>query len=93
MNHRQLTDNNQDKQAFLDALAAELPPFIARTEISSLLGGIVTGKTLSNADAKGEGPEVTYAIGRKIVYSREALINWLATHFAIQRLEGNIRNV
>lgn len=83
----------EDRQTFLEALAAELPPFIARTEVASYLGGIVTGKTLSNADTKGIGPKVAYAVGRKVVYSREALIAWLGENFSIQRLAGSIKNV
>lgn len=79
-------DNPAHKQELLDALAGELPPFIARADVERHLGGMVSGKTLSNADARGEGPEVAYAVGRKIVYSREALLSWLSRNFSVQRL-------
>lgn len=79
-------DNPAHKQELLDALAGELPPFIARADVERHLGGMVSGKTLSNADARGDGPEVAYAVGRKIVYSRQALLDWLAANFAIVRL-------
>lgn len=79
-------DNPAHKQEFICALAGELPPFIARTDVDRLLGGIVSGKTLSNADARGEGPEVAYAVGRKVVYSREALLQWVSRNFSVQRL-------
>ncbi len=79
-------DNPAHKQELLDALAGELPPFIARADVERHLGGMVSGKTLSNADARGEGPEVAYAVGRKIVYSREALLLWLSRNFSVQRL-------
>lgn len=79
-------DNPDHKQEFIRALADELPPFIARTDVERHLGGIVKGKTLSNADARGEGPEVAYAVGRKVVYSRESLLQWLSRNFAVHRL-------
>ena len=56
-------DNPDHKQELLDALAGELPPFIARADVERHLGGMVSGKTLSNADARGDGPEVAYAVG------------------------------
>lgn len=79
-------DNPAHKQELLDVLAGELPPFIARADVERHLGGMVSGKTLSNADARGQGPEVAYAVGRKVVYSREALLLWLSRNFSVQRL-------
>lgn len=79
-------DNPAHKQELIETLSGELPPFIARADVERHLGGIVTGKTLSNADARGEGPEVAYAVGRKVVYSRESLLQWLARNFTVQRL-------
>lgn len=79
-------DNPVHKQELISALAGELPPFIARAQVEHHLGGMVSGKTLSNADARGEGPEVAYAVGRKVVYSREALLQWLSRNFSVQRL-------
>lgn len=79
-------DNPTHKRELIDALAGELPPFIARTDVERHLGGIVSGKTLSNADARGEGPEVAYAVGRKVVYSRDALLRWVSRNFSVQRL-------
>ena len=79
-------DNPEHKREFLDALGFELPLYIARSDVERLLGGIVTGKTLANADARGNGPEVAYAVGRKIGYTRTALLDWLAANFSIVRL-------
>ncbi len=78
----------QDKDNFLRALEEELPPFIARTQVETALGGIVSCKTLANADSKGTGPEVAYAVGQKIVYSRSALVKWLADNFPISRQQA-----
>lgn len=81
-------DNPEHKREFLDALTLELPLYIARSDVERMLGGIVTGKTLANADARGNGPEVAYAVGRKIVYHRTALLDWLAANFSIVRLSS-----
>jgi hypothetical protein len=80
------TDNAEHKRELLDILAGELPPVIARKDVERFLGGIVTRKTLANADARGDGPETTYAVGRNVVYRREALLEWLSRSFSIQRL-------
>ena len=84
--NRSPQNNPEHKREFLQALSAELPPYIARSEVERQLGGIVTWKTLANADARGNGPEVAYAVGRKVVYSRQALLDWLAANYAIVRL-------
>ena len=79
-------DNLAAKRELLDLLAGELPPVIARKDVERFLGGIVTRKTLANADARGAGPDTAYAVGRNVVYRREALLAWLDSNFAVQRL-------
>ena len=76
-----------DTQEFLAILAAELPPVIARKDVERFLGGIVTRKTLANADAKGEGPQDAYAVGRNVIYPRESLLEYVGRNFTIQRLQ------
>jgi hypothetical protein len=85
-----MMDNPDDKREFLDLLAGELPPVIARKDVDRFLGGLVTRKTLANADARGEGPEVAYAVGRNVVYRREDLLEWLSRSFSVQRLISSI---
>jgi hypothetical protein len=75
-----------DKEELLAILASELPPVIARKDVDRFLGGLVTRKTLANADARGEGPEMAYAVGRNVAYRREALLDWLSRNFSVQRL-------
>lgn len=88
--NRSPQDNPEHKREFLEALGFELPLYIARSDVERLLGGIVTGKTLANADARGNGPEVAYVVGRKVVYTRTALLDWLAANFTVVRL-ANVR--
>ena len=83
-----IADNLAAKREFLDLLAGELPPVIARKDVERLLGGIVTRKTLANADARGAGPETAYAVGRNVVYRRESLLDWRGNNYAVQRLEN-----
>ena len=61
----------------LDALAGHLPPTMARTEVPKLLGGIVSSKSLANADSLGVGPEGRFKIGRRVCYQTDQLLAWL----------------
>lgn len=81
-------DNPEHKQEFLRALSDSLPPFIARAQVGILLGGLITPKTLANADAKGTDPQTSWAVGAKVVYSREALVAWLGDNFPIQKIQS-----
>lgn len=79
-------DNPEHRREFFEALAAELPPYIARREVGRFLGGMLTGKTLANMDAAGKGPAVAYSVGRMVVYRREALLEWLQERYPVQRI-------
>ena len=75
-----------EQKEFADILLSEMPPVVARKNVSQFLGGMVDMRTLANADAKGMGPEVAYAVGRNVVYRREALVDWFMRHFDVRRL-------
>lgn len=55
-----------EEEEFMNTLIANLPPVIARKEVSRYLGGMVATQTLSNADSAGIGPEVAYRVGRVV---------------------------
>lgn len=57
-------------------LRDSLPPLIPRSEVHRLLGGLYSAKYLANLNSMGEGPPFS-KIGRKVVYRREDLIDWL----------------
>ncbi|MBU1040030.1 MAG: hypothetical protein KKF77_02890 [Proteobacteria bacterium] len=80
----------QDSHEFAALLLEKLPPVIAREKVEELTGGIVTGKTLANADAQKDpdkqGPEVAYRVGRKVVYSSASLVDWIVGRFPIRRI-------
>lgn len=58
-----------------------LPPIFARQSVGKLTGGIIQPGTCANLDSlgRGVGPEGRMRIGKKIVYTREAFIAWLAS--------------
>lgn len=73
------------QQAFLDEFST-LPPVIARHEVSYFLGGLVSRKTLANADAAGKGPEIAYAVGRHVAYRTHSLLLWVLKNYEITEL-------
>lgn len=66
---------------------------IAREEVASRLGGMVAYKTLANYDGKGQGPEVAFTVGRKVVYKTESLLTWMVTTFGIKRIVNNLNHL
>lgn len=79
--------NNVDE--IINSLRHQLPMFIARAEVSTQLGGMVSAKTLANADSQLEGPEGSFRCGRKVVYPKEALLEWLRPRLAMIREDGH----
>jgi len=61
----------------LISIADNLPPVLARKDVSRYLGGIISPKTLANLDSLGEGPSGRFKVGRTVVYPTAALLMWL----------------
>lgn len=55
----------------------KLPPFVPRKNVTAVLGGIVSPKTLANADSLGIGPSKRWKLGRDVVYDMACLLEWL----------------
>lgn len=66
----------KEKMDFSQYLGS-LPPFIARKEVQKVLGGIVSPKTLANADSLGIGPKSRKRFGKTVVYETAELLRWL----------------
>lgn len=81
-----------EEQEFVQALAENLPPVIARKKVNKFLGGVVAPQTLCNADHKGEGPEGAYMIGRSVVYATIPLLEWIVKSLGVTKLERISRN-
>jgi len=77
------------EKQIIDSLRQQLPKFVARAAVPTLLGGMVSAKTLANADSQLEGPEGSFRCGRKVVYPREALLEWLRPRLAMIREVGH----
>lgn len=52
-------------------------PVVARTEIRTFTGGMLSEKYLANLDSQGAGPDGRFKIGRKVGYPVENVIRWL----------------
>jgi hypothetical protein len=51
--------------------------YVARCQIESFTGDMVSRGTLANADSEWKGPASRIRMGRKIGYPVDALIEWL----------------
>lgn len=61
------------KAQFIEGLRAQLPTLVARQSAPG-----INPRTLSNLDARGEGPPQRVQHGRHIYYQREVYLMWLA---------------
>jgi hypothetical protein len=52
-------------------------PVVARTEIKTFTGGIISEKYMANLDSQGAGPDGRFKIGRKVAYPVNELVEWL----------------
>ena len=50
---------------------------VARTEVHRFSGGVLNSKYLANLDSLGKGPKGRIRVGRQIVYSVEALVEFM----------------
>ena len=81
------------EEEFRQLLLAKLPPVIARKDVERQLGGIITTKTLANADSSGTGPMGAFQVGRTIVYPTGSLVGWLIGTMGVARLKKNIKEL
>lgn len=78
---------SEEELEFIESLLEGLPPVIARKQIDKFLGGVVASQTLANADGNGEGPEVTYKVGRSIAYKTDSLLRWIVQYLGVSKIE------
>jgi hypothetical protein len=60
---------------------------VARTDIRSFTGGLVSEKYLANLDSQGAGPEGRFKVGRKVGYPVDSLIRWLELRLTTENSE------
>lgn len=57
-------------------------PIIARVQVETFTGGVISEKYLANLDSQGLGPAGRFRIGRKVVYPTNEFVKWLAARSA-----------
>jgi len=72
-------------KAFIEALLPKLPPAIAREAVEYYLGGLVSPKTLRNADSNGAGPKEAWFVDRKVVYATKSLLEYIVSRWPVCR--------
>jgi len=74
----------QDLFLDIDQMAEKWPSnIIARKKVGEFTGHIVTGKTVANYEAKGEGPDGKIKFGRNAGYIKAPFVAWLKKHIAL----------
>lgn len=70
----------------LQNLADKWPSaIVARDEIDSFTGGVISPKSLANMDSLGIGPQGAFRIGRKIAYPVNNVITWLESRASLRK--------
>lgn len=75
-------EKTKTNHADLSGLIDQLPPIIARNQVSKFLGGLISTGYLQNLDWLGIGPR-RIRCGKKIGYLREDLIRFLESRSTI----------
>lgn len=71
------------------AMADKWPSaYVARQEIDSFTGGVMTQKYISILDSQGSGPKNRVRMGRKIAYPVKELILWLESRSEFVETDG-----
>jgi phage terminase Nu1 subunit (DNA packaging protein) len=52
-------------------------PYIKRSQLYDLTGGIITAKTMAAFDCEGRGIKERIIVGKETAYSTDAVIKWL----------------
>jgi len=67
-------------------------PLVARSEVSSMTGGVLHPRTMANLDAKGEGPG-KLIVGGRVCYDVDKLVDWMEKRTLVvdPRTPGNAK--
>jgi len=74
---------HQDMMSIVEKISEALPPIFTRSVAVSNLGGLLGAKTLANIDNRGEGPKSRVRVGKKVLYERDAFIDWLKRYYKL----------
>lgn len=62
---------------FLKNLSNTAPEIITRQKIKEITGGLISPKSLANADSAGDGITPRFRIGGKVAYPKDAVIAYI----------------
>lgn len=72
------------EQKIFENMAEKWPSaFVARTEVPTFTGGIMSEKYQANLDSRGLGPDGAIRVGRKVCYPVRQYVEWLAGRSAV----------
>ena len=72
-----VSQGEDGREAFFRAVEKALPPVFSRETASRTIGGLISAKSMCNADSLGIGPVGKVRVGSKIGYTRESFMVWL----------------
>ena len=73
------------RKADLSELKAKWPSaVVARTDIKSFTGGLMSERYIANLDSQGAGPHGRFKVGRKVGYPVDSLISWLEERMEVE---------
>ena len=73
------------RKADLSELKTKWPSaVVARTDIRSFTGGLMSERYIANLDSQGAGPEGRFKVGRKVGYPVDSLIFWLEGRMEVE---------
>ena len=76
-----MSKSNSSKSSLQNLHEAWASPFVAREKVSLFSGGILTARTMANLDSRGLGVEDRFRVGRKVVYPKKSLIEFLENRY------------
>ena len=69
----------EEEGNIFQAMAEKWPSnVVARTQVPTFTGGLMTEKYQANLDSLGKGPEGALRVGRKVIYPVNNYVKWLA---------------
>lgn len=80
----------EEEKEFSAILTCELPPVVSRSEVSKLTGNWLNSNTIKRDDSMGIGPRKRYSSngGKKILYPREALVEYGIRRFGVVEVKA-----
>lgn len=67
----------QSNMSFIQKNKYEDQLFMTRESIEMFTGGAIKARSIANLDSLGLGPPNKMRLGRKVVYQRDAVMEWL----------------